>query len=98
MDDDDNDFRMISFNRPAINDDTNDHVNRVDTPDVLSCVEYRMFWITWDAGQVSLGSGMVVGNHKIMSMSMPDDPNDLHFISSTGWGDVSVSVVFVDLA
>ncbi|XP_063447527.1 C3 and PZP-like alpha-2-macroglobulin domain-containing protein 8 [Mytilus trossulus] len=42
------------------------------TDNILNCAEYRLFWISWEAGSVKVGSGNRVGENVIVSLIDPD--------------------------
>ena len=44
----------------------------VDTPNILSCDETRMFWVRWGDGVVSMGAGSVVGKDTVISHTFED--------------------------
>ena len=43
----------------------------VPAPNVLSCDEYRYFWMTWDRASLTIGSGEVIGEDIIMDYAGP---------------------------
>ena len=89
--------KFYFVHRPSRNDLSKDHL-RVDTPSVLSCTEYRKFWITWDEDHVTLGRGMHVGSDIIISLPMTDDPNDMHYVAVSGFKNTEVYTVFINVA
>ena len=56
--------------------EANTEVKSESTPEVLSCLETRTFWISWDNGQIDVGRNSVSGR-RLLSWS-DDDPKDVH--------------------
>jgi len=59
----------------------------VDTQQLLSCNDYRQFWISWDNGMVSVGIGWNIGVQIFMEWLIEDQfIIPINFVSlSTGW-------------
>ena len=87
---------LLSINRPSTYDFSKDHLG-VDTPSVLSCTEYRKFWITWNEDHVTLGRGMHVGSDVITSLPITDNPNNMHFAAVSGYWSDEVYTVFINV-
>ena len=56
-------------------------LHQADTPDILSCSEYRAFWVDWTGGLISVGSGGDIGWGTFLSWR---DPNP-HPVVSLGF-------------
>jgi Farnesoic acid 0-methyl transferase len=46
---------------------TDGTVHDVETPDILSCDEYRYFWISWISGWIDVGRGHIVGSSRFLA-------------------------------
>ncbi|XP_046556761.1 uncharacterized protein LOC124265984 [Haliotis rubra] len=67
------------------------HDNRVTARHrPLSATRFRDFWISWDSGVISVGTGTAVGAGRFMSWRDPS-PHPVRYIAvSTGWGSTGV--------
>ena len=43
----------------------------MDTPGILSCDEYREFWVSWDQGTIAFGTGLGPGSYTVASWTDP---------------------------
>ena len=63
------------------------------TPDVLSCLESRTFWISWDNGQIDVGVGDVSGR-RLLSW-VDSEPMEVHSMAlSSGPGSDGAEWVY----
>ncbi len=47
---------------------------------LLSCIEFRSFWLSWQSGVISIGKGVVVGDQQFMSWT-PQAPIVVNYVS-----------------
>ena len=59
----------------------------IDTPEILSCDEFRTFWISWDNGLIAIGTGAWVGYTEFISWQDPE-PDGVGYLSISGWSQV----------
>ena len=63
------------------------------TTDIVNCNETRPFWISWEGGSITLGSGARVGRNTILDYQH-DDPYDVTMATlSTGFGSSGIWVL-----
>ena len=65
------------------------HLTEVTTLDILSCDQFRSFWITWSNtyGTYNVGTGEVVDQQIFMSYTEDSPRGNIHHIGlSTGYG------------
>ncbi|CAC5386103.1 unnamed protein product [Mytilus coruscus] len=41
----------------------------VETPNILNCTVYLPFWISWESGDIELGTGIVVGENVVLNLT-----------------------------
>ena len=47
------------------------------TPGLLSCDEFRYFWVSWKDQYIEVGQGQTVGNRRFMAWQDPDHTYDI---------------------
>lgn len=58
----------------------------VRTPGILSCNEYRWFWVRWGGGAIEVGQGHIVGAKRFIILEDPE-PISIHSLTvSAGFG------------
>ncbi|ELU12989.1 hypothetical protein CAPTEDRAFT_114549 [Capitella teleta] len=63
-----------------------DQLQTASTPDVLSCDELRLFWVSWQEGRIRAGQGNSL-DHNILVEWVDPEPMGVGIISvTTGWG------------
>ncbi|XP_071104952.1 uncharacterized protein [Haliotis cracherodii] len=53
---------------------------------VVSCSQYKQFWMSWSDGTVKAGRGGTVGQDEILSYRDPHPHAINYFAAATGWG------------
>ena len=57
-----------------------------ETPDILSCNEFRSFWIQWENNHVEVGEGSVINQRRFINWADTTDPHGISALTlSTGW-------------
>ena len=61
-------------------------LDQANTPNILHCDKWMIFWIRWNANSVEIGVGPLVGSNTLLSYQSPI-PREIKMVSfATGWG------------
>jgi hypothetical protein len=62
-----------------------------DIRGILSCYEFRTFWITWKDGHIEVGSGSEIGTHVLVTWTDSNHIKDTKYVSFGAWYDAGIS-------
>ena len=76
-----------------------DNIKTVDSNDesnIVSCTEFRDFWVSWTDNHIKSGKGLVVGQDILVAYDDSHSPTyEVNFIGiSTGWGAPGTWVIY----
>jgi len=54
------------------------------TLNILNINEFRMFWVSWSGGVISVGTGSIVGQNTFMSYVDPN-PSPVNYVAFSAW-------------
>lgn len=56
-----------------------------DTPNVVSCSEFRRFWVSWTQTTIAVGSGWYMDNMFFSYTPLQGPLKDIHAVAVTSW-------------
>jgi len=74
--------------------DSYNEVQRVDTPGIMDCNNYKTFWVSWENYRIVVGQGALIGQSSFLDWVDPEQRVFLGLTISTwdgsqGWWDFS---------
>lgn len=62
-------YSLIIYRPYAMRDDGSWNFTLVETKNILNCNAFLPFWISWAGGDIEFGTGLVVGEHVVGSLT-----------------------------
>lgn len=62
-------------------------LKNVRTPNILHCSQLRPFWVSYDAGEITVGTGFTDRKHVLLKHKVLTGAYDVKAVAVSGWKD-----------